>query len=346
MVSLEEGLRYVSDDGPGIARVRRGRGFSYHDAQGKRVSDANTLERIKRLVIPPAWTDVWISPNANGHIQATGRDQRRRKQYRYHERWHSIRDDAKYLRLAEFGEALPAMRAAVRADLTQSGLPRTKVLAVVVRLLETTYIRVGNEEYVRENGSFGLTTLRNRHVTLEGTRVRFTFTGKSGKPHNIQLSDPRLARMVKQCRELPGQRLFQYIDDNDAVCAIDSDDVNEYIRLHMGDAFTAKDFRTWAGTLLAASALEHAEPDGSKSAKQSALTGAIRAVAAQLGNTPAVCRKRYIHPQVLRAFEEPALLAQWRRSFARSRRQRGLTRAERALLSFLNAAVRPAALAS
>lgn len=349
-VALEEGLRHVNDNVKGITRVRRGRGFRYYDPDGAQLTNATTLRRIKQLAIPPAWSNVWIAPTATGHMQATGRDQRGRKQYRYHERWQAIRDEAKYQRLAEFGAALPVLRAQVRTDLAHAGLPREKVLAVVIRLLETTYMRVGNEEYARENGSFGLTTLRNRHVQLEGARLRFTFTGKSGKAHNILLSDPRLARMVKQCRELPGQRLFQYVDEDGAVCGVGSEDVNEYIRASMGDAFTAKDFRTWAGTLLAASALITEAPRGnpmeSAMSPHAALVEAVRAVAAQLGNTPAICRTRYIHPDVLQAFENPTLLARWRRSYAKARQHGGMTRVERALLSFLNAAASPNALAS
>jgi DNA topoisomerase-1 len=327
-------LRYVNDGMAGISRRKRGTGFVYHDTTGQRIRDAKTIERIRSLVIPPAWSDVWISPTEAGHIQATGRDARRRKQYRYHTRWRAARDETKYERLAAFGLALPRLRAAVNADLQRDGLPREKVLAVVIRLLETTYIRVGNEEYARTNGSFGLTTLRNRHVSLRGDTMRFTFTGKSGQPHNIRLSDRRLARTVKQVRDLPGQLLFQYVDTLGDVRAVDSADVNEYIRTHAGASFTAKDFRTWAGTLLAgeqlASIVEGEEPINAK-----ALVGAVKAVAAQLGNTPAVCRQQYIHPLVLRAFAEKRLRQRWLRANARPRVARGLTRQERSLLRFL-----------
>ena len=327
-------LRYVSDRVAGISRRRRGAGFTYHDATGRRITDAETMQRIRALVIPPAWTDVWISPIPSGHIQATGRDAKRRKQYRYHSRWHTTRDETKYERLAAFGLALPRLRAAVNADLARDGLPREKVLAVAIRLLETTYIRVGNEEYARTNGSFGLTTLRNRHVSLRGDTVRFAFTGKSGQPHSIRLSDRRLARMVRQVRDLPGQQLFQYVDAAGDVRAIDSADVNAYIRAHAGEAFTAKDFRTWAGTLLAAQQLASSvvddEPLNGKS-----LTAAVKAVATQLRNTPAVCRKQYIHPHILGAFSDDRLRARWLRASAQPRGPRGLTREERALLRFL-----------
>jgi len=329
-------LRHVSDRGPGISRQRRGSGFSYRDERGQPVTDAATLKRIRSIVIPPAWTDVWISPIENGHIQATGRDARRRKQYRYHARWNDVRNESKYGRLGEFGRALPKLRAAVNADLQRDGLVRERVLAIVVRLLETTYIRVGNEEYARQNGSFGLTTLRNRHVVFQGSTVRFTFTGKSGQAHTVRLSDRRLARVVKQVRDLPGQLLFQYVDDEGAVRAIDSADVNEYIREHAGQDFTAKDFRTWAGTLLAAQqlcALAESAEDAFEG--RGVLTAAVKAVAAQLGNTPSVCRQRYIHPRVLDAFEDPKLRSRLLDSRTQARAVRGLTAEERALLRFV-----------
>ena len=329
-------LRHVSDRGPGITRQRRGSGFSYRDENGRAITDTATLKRIRSIVIPPAWTDVWISPIEHGHIQATGRDARRRKQYRYHPRWHAVRDESKYGRLEDFGRALPRLRAAVNADLRREGLVRERVLAIVVRLLETTYIRVGNEEYARENGSFGLTTLRNRHVVFQGSSVRFTFTGKSGQPHTVRLSDRRLARAVKQVRDLPGQQLFQYVDDEGVIRSIDSADVNEYIREHAGEEFTAKDFRTWAGTLLAAQQLcALAESQDGDFESPGTLSTAVKAVAEQLRNTPTVCRKQYIHPRVLKAFEDAKLRARLLRSRPAPRGPRGLTAEERVLLRFV-----------
>jgi len=250
------GLRYVHDDRPGIQRQRRGKGFRYLGPDGKPVRDRDQLRRIRSLVIPPAWTDVWICPNPQGHLQATGHDARGRKQYRYHPRWRAARDETKYDRMIAFGQALPKIRARVAQDLAQSGLPRTKVLATVVRLLETTLIRVGNEEYARENGSFGLTTLRNRHVSVEGQTVRFSFKGKSGVRHSIAVDDRRLARIVQRCQEMPGQELFQYLDEDGTPHDIDSADVNAYLQEIAGQEFTAKDFRTWAGTVLVAVALQ------------------------------------------------------------------------------------------
>ncbi|HEX9754540.1 MAG TPA: hypothetical protein VGA42_02485, partial [Gemmatimonadales bacterium] len=246
-------LRYVSDDQPGIRRRRNGTGFSYVGADGRLVRDTQTLSRIKALAVPPAWTEVWICPSPSGHLQATGRDARRRKQYRYHRRWREVRDETKYSRLVLYGRSLPRLRARVRRDLRLPGLPRDKLLAVVVRLLETTLIRVGNDEYARANGSFGLTTMRTRHVRVQGAEISFRFPGKGGKMHEIRLDDARLARLIKRCRELPGQDLFQYLDEAGDIQTVNSTDVNEYLRLATGQDFTAKDFRTWAGSVLAAS---------------------------------------------------------------------------------------------
>src|ERR1051326_3800416 len=248
-------LRYVSDEGPGYTRKPRGKHFEYFDTEGKPIRDEQRLLRIKRLAIPPAWADVWICPSANGHIQATGRDARGRKQYRYHERWREVRDENKFERLAQFAKALPDMRRRVAQDLKLTGLPRRKVLATIVRLLERTFIRVGNEEYARENKSFGLTTIKNRHVTVKGPHVRFRFRGKSGRQHEVDLTDPRIARIISKCQDLPGQDLFQYVENNGDVRDIASQDVNNYLREITGEDFTAKDFRTWAGTVLAAIAL-------------------------------------------------------------------------------------------
>jgi DNA topoisomerase-1 len=298
----EAGLRYVSDADPGIRRRRTGRGFSYIGADGQPICDSETLRRIKSIVIPPAWTDVWIAPSANAHIQATGRDARGRKQYCYHPRWRAVRDAAKYEHLLAFGEALPSIRARTAADLRRPGLPREKVLAAVVSLLEGTLIRVGNEEYARVNRSFGLTTLQTRHVRVDGTRIRFHFRGKSGVEHTVGIADRRLSRIVRQCQELPGHELFQYVDATGERRAIGSEDVNAYLREISGQDVTAKDFRTWGGTLLAAQGL--LEAGGSDDPCEAArhVVTAIKRVAAQLGNTPAVCRACYVHPSVIEAY--------------------------------------------
>jgi DNA topoisomerase-1 len=301
------GLRYVSDEQPGIRRLRRGRGFGYVRPDGRAVHDAATRRRIQALAIPPAWTDVWICPDPLGHVQATGRDARGRKQYRYHERWTAVRDAAKYDRLVAFAEALPRIRERLDADLHQPGIPRTKVLAAVVKLLEETSIRIGNDEYRRTNRSFGLTTLLDRHARFDGGQARFEFRGKSGVKHCVTLNDRRLARIVKQCQEVPGQELFQYIDDDGQRHAIESSDVNAYLRDISGGDFTAKDFRTWNGTVLALRELRVGEAPSSATAGKRQVSAAIKHVAAELGNTPAVCRKAYVHPAVLHAYLEGAL---------------------------------------
>lgn len=296
------GLRCVDDSRPGILRRRRGRSFHYVRADGRPVTDAATLKRIRSLAIPPAWTDVWICPTPNGHIQATGRDAKGRKQYRYHPRWREVRDETKYHRMLAFGRALPAIRAHVAQDLARPGLPRDKVLATVVRLLETTYIRVGNEEYARKNDSFGLTTLRDEHAEIAGSTLEFHFRGKSGIEHHIQLRDRRLARVVRQCQDLPGQELFQYLGEDGERHSLSSCDVNDYLRRISGQDFTAKDFRTWAGTVMALHALRkclHCETD--REAKK-LVVQVVKDVAQRLGNTPAVCRQCYIHPAVLETF--------------------------------------------
>jgi DNA topoisomerase I len=306
------GLHYVNDADPGITRVSTPKGVVYKDAKGRPVTDDRTLFRIKGLVIPPAWTDVWICPDRMGHIQATGRDQKGRKQYRYHPDWRSHLDQTKYERMAAFGRALPALRARVDADLARKGLPREKVLAAVVRLLEVTLIRVGNDEYARTNKSFGLTTLRDRHAKFEGSAaVRFEFKGKSGVTHSTGIRDRRLARIVKACQDIPGQRLFQYVDQDGARHAVTSADVNAYIADATGGPFTAKDFRTWAGTLAAAEALLVAERGDSDTALKRTVTAIVKDVAARLGNTPAVCRSSYIHPKVLESFSDGSLLDHW-----------------------------------
>lgn len=296
------GLRYVSDGTPGISRRRAVHGFRYVDAGGKPVRDAATLARIRSLVIPPAWREVWICPLANGHIQVTGRDARGRKQYRYHPRWRAQRDETKYEHVIGFGQRIPAIRRAVDKDLARPGLPREKVLAAVVRLLETTMMRVGNEEYARNNGSFGITTLRDRHVDIRGATLRFRFRGKSSKEHAIELTDRRLASIVRRCRDLPGYELFQYVDETGERRTVSSEDVNAYLRAIAGEDYTAKDFRTWAGTMLAALALREFEQFHSQAQAKKHMVRVVEAVASRLGNTPAICRKCYIHPAVMEAY--------------------------------------------
>jgi DNA topoisomerase-1 len=330
-------LRHVSDETPGIRRRKSGSGFSYTLPDGATVRDAATLKRIKSLVIPPAWTDVWICTLEHGHLQATGRDARRRKQYRYHPRWNEVRAETKYGRTIQFGNALPAIRERLRRDLALAGIPKAKVLAVVVQLLEATAIRIGNEEYARTNKSIGLTTMKDRHVEIDGSRLRFRFRGKSGKAHEVALTDRRLARLVARCRDLPGQDLFQFVDDDGETRPISSSDVNEYIREISGEDFTAKDFRTWTGSLLAARQLAATSPFDDGSTPKSVLVAAIAAVANELGNTVAVCRKCYIHPLVLRAYEDRALYDRWIKEVGAVKSVAGLENDEAALLRFLTA---------
>ncbi len=295
----EAGLRYTTDADPGITRRRVGRGFTYTCPDGSRVADGPTIERIRKLAIPPAWTDVWISTDPRGPLQAVGRDARGRKQYRYHARFRAARESEKFARLIEFGEALPRMRARVDADLRLPGLPRDKVLALVVRLLESTLIRIGNEEYARLNRSFGLTTLRDRHARIEGSRVRFRFRGKSGKTQEVGLRDRRLAALVRRCQELPGQVLFQYLDDDGERRTVASEDVNHYLREAAGMDVTAKMFRTWAATVLAVRALRRWEPPESQRSARREVAATMREVADRLGNTPAVARQSYVHPAIV-----------------------------------------------
>ncbi len=331
------GLRYVGDGRPGIRRERRGDAFVYLRADGREVTDERELERIRKLAIPPAWTEVWICPYPNGHLLATGRDAKGRKQYRYHPRWRVVRDETKYNRMIAFAEALPGIRARVRDDLRLRGLPRRKVLATVVRLLETTFIRVGNEEYARQNQSFGLTTLRDRHVEVEGSTVRFSFKGKAGKRHIVDISDRRLAGIIKRCQDLPGFELFQYVDDIGEPQVVDSADVNEYLREISGQDFTAKDFRTWAGTLLAALALDEFEAFDSEAQAKKNVVRAIEEVAKRLGNTPAISRKSYVHPAVLDAYVDGQTLRTYKARAEETLRDamQGLEPEEAAVLAFL-----------
>ena len=324
------GLVYVHDTDPGIRRQAAGKGFAYKDPDGKPVKDARTEDRIAKLVIPPAWTDVWICPDARGHIQATGRDQKGRKQYIYHPKWRAHRDEAKYERMAEFGRALPRLRKRVEADLARHGLPREKVLAAVVRIMEETSIRVGNDQYAQANKSFGLTTLRKRHVDLHGAAAEFEFRGKSGKMHKTGIHDRRLAALIRRCEELPGQRLFQFVDHDGQRHAISSHDVNAYIREATGGSFSAKDFRTWAGTLRCAQALAQAGPADNEGHAKRIVAACVKQVAGVLGNTPAVCRSSYIHPTVFEHYASGALADRLARASVRQ--------AETALLEVLDAA--------
>ena len=338
----EAGLRYSTDTRPGIRRKRRGRAFVYEAADGRPVRAAADLARIKSLVIPPAWTDVWISPDARGHLQATGRDARGRKQYRYHPRWRAVRDETKYDRMIGFARALPLIRRKTRQHLRRQGLPREKVLATVVQLLEKTLIRVGNDEYARSNRSYGLTTLRDGHVDIRGQRVRFTFRGKSGVEHEIDLSDRRLARIVRQCRDLPGYDLFQYHDDNGERQTVASEDVNAYLKEVTGQDLTSKDFRTWAGTVLAAQLLQEFEGVTSNAQAKKNIVAAVEMVAKRLGNTKAVCRKCYIHPAVFDAYLDGSMLetiAQRARKVSRAVDR--LTEAESSVLTLLQRRLPP-----
>jgi len=336
------GLRHVDDHRPGIRRVRRGDSFRFVGADGRPVRDVETLARIKALGIPPAWQNVWICPDARGHIQATGRDAKGRKQYRYHAAWRAVRDGTKYGKMLDFGAALPAIRERTERDLARPGLPRPKVLAAVVRLLEGTLIRVGNEEYVKQNGSFGLTTMRDRHVTIHGADLRFHFRGKSGVEHAVDVHDRKLARVVRQCRELPGQELFQYVDHDGTRHSIGSADVNDYLRETTGQDFTAKDFRTWAGTVLAMMALQELAAFGSKTEAKRNVVEAVKHVSGRLGNTPSVCRKCYIHPAVLDAYLDGTMLRTLKRRAERalSGTLSRLRPEEAAVLAFLQARLR------
>lgn len=302
-------LCHVRDNGRGIRRERARGGFRYVDARGRRVIDAAVLARVRALAIPPAWEGVWVCPKANGHIQATGRDARGRKQYRYHADWHARRGDEKFGRMASFGRALLRVRERVEVDLARPGLPREKVLAAVVRLLDQTHLRVGNAEYRRDNGSFGLSTLLDRHVSFGPGELRLRFRGKSGVWHERAVSDPRLSRIVRACREIPGQHLFQYRDERGVARPIGSADVNAYIRATAGGEYTAKDFRTWAGTTIAAARLAELPAPESRTAGERAVVAVVKEVAAELGNTPAVCRKSYIHPKVIAAYLDGSLAA-------------------------------------
>ena len=331
-------LRYVTDNTPGISRRKRGAAFEYIDPTGKVIRDPDELQRFKTLAIPPAWREVWICPMRNGHLQATGRDAKGRKQHRYHARWREVRDENKYGRILAFAKALPLIRERVDSDLRLPGLPRDKILAAVVRLLETSHIRVGNEEYARQNKSYGLATLRSRHVNVSGSTIRFEFRGKSGVEHALNINDRRLAKIIKRCQDLPGYELFQYIDEDGERRTIDSTDVNEYIRQIAGEDFSTKDFRTWAGTVLAAGALREFETAASDSQSKRNIAQAVESVAKKLGNTKAVCRKCYIHPAVIKSYTDGSLLRALRRRLKKeSNGFHGLEIEEAAVLRLLKA---------
>jgi DNA topoisomerase-1 len=338
----EAGMRYVTDASPGIRRRRAGRGFSYIGPDGERIEDAEHVAWIKSLAIPPAWTDVWICTSRRGHLQATGRDARGRKQYRYHPDWRAVRDEAKYGRMIAFGQALPGIRERVDADLRRHGLPRERVLAAVVRLLEKTRMRIGNEEYARDNRSYGLTTLRDHHAEVGTTRIRFRFRSKGGKVSDVELTDARLARLVTRCQELPGQELFAYLDADGEVRSIGSSDVNDYLREITGQDFTAKDFRTWSGTVLAAWALEELQAVDSESQAKRNVVRAVEQVAEWLGNTPAVSRRSYVHPAVIDAYLDGDVVREARQTAERKLREDlgRLTPQEAAVLALLRQRLR------
>lgn len=329
------GLKYTADAKPGIRRAANGTGFKYVSPVGKSIRDTATLARVKSLVIPPAWTDVWICPDERGHLQATGRDARGRKQYRYHPRWREVRDDTKYHRLIGFAHALPVIRRRTGADLRRQGLTREKVLAAVVQLLEKTLIRVGNDEYAKQNRSFGLTTMRDGHVDVKGERVRFAFRGKSGVEHEVDLEDRGLARVVRACRDIPGYDLFQYYDENGERQAIGSADVNAYLQDVTGLDFTSKDFRTWAGTVLAAQMLREFERVETASGRKKNIVRAVEAVAKRLGNTKAVCRKCYIHPAVFDAYLDGSMVKTVAQRARRAAQAGRWSEAEAAVLALL-----------
>jgi len=335
------GLRYVSDHHPGLRRKKAGRGFSYLRPEGPALGDRQLLRRIKSLAIPPAWTDVWICPSADGHIQATGRDARGRKQYRYHPRFRELRESTKYEHLLTFAEQLPAIRTKVREHMALRGLPREKVLATVVHLLETTLIRVGNDDYAKENKSYGLTTLKNRHVEVNGSDVRFRFTGKGGKQWSLRIRDRRIAKIIRACQELPGQELLQYVDEEGRLQDVTSGDVNEYLREITGADITAKDFRTWAGTVMAATELTELASFASAAEAKRNVRVAIARVAARLGNTVTICRKCYVHPEVLAAYLDRSLGL----AIESERREEdgGLEAEEVAVLALLRARLKAAA---
>lgn len=332
-------LQYSRLDRPGWSRKKRGKSFCYLDEKGRRIQGASALARVRQLAIPPAWTDVWICPSPLGHIQATGRDAKGRKQYRYHEGFRALRDTAKYHHILRFGQKLPELRRRLARDMKKPGLEQDKVLSAVVQLMQRTCMRVGNDRYVEQNGSYGLTTLRDQHARISGAQLEFHFKGKSGKVHHVRLNDARLARIVKSCRDVPGQRLFQYAGADGKFRAVTSGDVNDYLKRATGEPFSAKDFRTWAGTLLAVHALAAREPGTSLTAKRREVKKALEAVSSELGNTIAICRKSYVHPAVIDQYSNGELSAAFRRATQAARRRpvRGLRQPESVALRWLEA---------
>lgn len=341
----EQGLRYVSDTRPGYTRRRFGKHFAYFDSTGERIRDEDEIIRIRKLAIPPAYRNVWICPLKNGHIQATALDAKGRKQYRYHPDWRAARDATKFNHILAFGEALPRIRATVNQHMAQRGLSRDKVLATVVALLEKTLIRVGNDEYARKNQSYGLTTLKDEHVEVTGSTLRFRFKGKSGKEWNLKLSDRRIARVVAACADIEGQELFKYVDEEGRVRDVSSGDVNAYLREISGQPFTAKDFRTWTGTVLAAMALKGLEAFDTQARAKKYVVAAIEAVAKRLGNTPSVCRKCYVHPEILNAYLDGDLVSQLGTAIDERMDDEGLSGDEMCVLSFLKSRLEPRAAA-
>lgn len=338
------GLRYVTDQMPGITREARGKSFEFRYPIGETVRDEEVLGRLKSLAIPPAWTEVWICPDPCGHLQATGRDARGRKQHRYHPQWRQVRDENKFSRMMAFGRALPGIRRHLDSDLRLKGLPRRKVVAAVVRLLEVSLIRVGNDEYARHNDSFGLTTMQSRHAQVRRGAIRFHFRGKSGKVHDLDIRDHRLARIVRHCQDLPGQELFAYYDEDCNLQDVKSSDVNDYLREVTGRDFTAKDFRTWAGTVLAAVALREFLRREPKAQKKN-LVRAIESVAEKLGNTPSICRKCYVHPEVINAYLDGSLVNHLKKRAARELRNGQLPPEEAAVLRLLRTRLKPGTVA-
>lgn len=330
-------LTYVSDAEPGYTRQRRGKHFVYLDRRGRALTDRRVLARIRSLAIPPAYTDVWICPNPHGHVQATARDARGRKQYRYHPDWKTWRAATKFERTLDFARVLPKLRARIARDLRREGLARERVLATILRLLDRTHARIGNEEYAKANRSYGLSTLRDRHAKVHGDEVLLHFRGKSGKDHQVALTDARVARVVRRCEDLPGQHLFQYRDEEGTLHRVGSGDVNDYLRAIAGNGFTAKDFRTWAATIsVAGSLIAHGK------ASEAMLRGAIERASSELGNTPAVCRRAYVHPAIMQAYASPEEAARLRAAYERaaSRRARGLNQVEKAVLIYLRQAMK------
>jgi DNA topoisomerase I len=338
------GLKYISDEKPGITRIRRGKGFIYVDAGGQQITNEKIISRIKSLVIPPAWTNVWISPNANGHIQVTGRDIKGRKQYIYHPEWDEIRNQTKFFRMSNFGKKLPLIRKRIDEDLSKRGFPREKIVALVINLLENTYIRVGSEEYARTNGSYGLTTLRNKHISVEGSEIKFLFKGKSGKLWQVSYKDRRIARIVKQCQELPGYDVFRYKDDDGKLQTVDSGEVNKYLREITGEEFTAKDFRTWNGTVIAAGELYALGPALGFKEEKRKIVQAVKKVSHELINTPTICRKYYIHPDILTSYSDGSLFKIMDKHFKRNHSDgHSLSPEEKAVLEVLEDGISAAA---